>query len=143
PRGATATLACAVAEGVPRPALAAPVLRAAVAATPEERGPYLRALRALAAQPEVLDEAVRSLEVDARAGAVRLAWQVGGRALVTALGGLLQDSAAVVRIAVLEALATADDPSAVDIAHHLLQRDSSAAVRVAAVRVLEAARQGQ
>ena len=143
PRGATPALACAVAEHVPRPALAEPVLRVAVAVTREERGPYLRALRALAARPQVLEEAVRSLEAGARADAVRLAWQVGGRSVVTALGALLQDSAAAVRIAVLEAFAAAGDPSALDLARRLLQRDSSAAVRVAAVRTLEPAGDGK
>jgi HEAT repeat protein len=129
-------LACAVAEQVPIPALAEPILRAALAASSDDRGPYLRALAPFASHPEHLIGAIRVLGPAERADAVRMVWRLGGRPGVLALEELRDDPAGPVRIAVLEALEEAAHPSAVELAADLLRRDSSPDVRRAAVRLV-------
>lgn len=136
--GSTAdpVLACAVAEQVPTPGLAEPLLRAASVAEMEDRGPYLRALSALSDRPRVLIDAVRSLPPAERAGALRVVWRVGGRPVLPALRDLAEDSAAAVRMAVLDVEEEAADPAGPGLAREVLRRDSAPDVRRAALRLL-------
>ncbi len=71
-----------------------------------------------------------------RQEAVRLSWQIGGRAVLPSLRPLLADTAGPVRMAVMEVLAESGEPASVEIAEDLLKNDSSAAVRATAVYAL-------
>ncbi len=116
---------------------AAPGLLEAAAGLPDdERAVYLRALDELHPEAESLAALVSTVDPSLRAGAVRVAWQVGGRAILPFLVSLLEDSAGSVRLAVLEAFADSGDPGAERLAIELLRDDSSAAVRAFAVQML-------
>ena len=101
-----------------------------------ERGPFLRALAALGIGPEDLSSLLSAQDAAHRPRAVRVVWEIAGRAVLPFLVGLLEDSMGAVRMAVLEVFAESGDPSAATLAFELLQRDSSAAVRAAAVHAL-------
>ncbi len=100
------------------------------------RGPYLGALASMRLSAEELAGLVQEVDAAHRQAAVRLVWETGGRAVLPLLSSLLQDPAGPVRMAVLELLADAGDPSSVDIAQRHLAGDSSAAVRATAVQTL-------
>jgi len=102
----------------------------------EGRAPYLGALSALKLDPARLAGLVSVVDPTHRQEAVRLAWQLGGRAVLPFLQSLLEDTAGPVRMAVMEVLGESGDPSAVEVAEHLLANDSSAAVRATAVYIL-------
>ncbi len=118
-----------------RPA-AASLLKRATGLPAESRAPYLGALSALHLDPEELAGLVAGIDPALRQEAVRLTWQIGGRAVLPFLRSLLEDTAGPVRMAVLEVLAESGEPSTVDIAEDLLANDSSAAVRATAVYAL-------
>jgi HEAT repeat protein len=134
--GAAATPAASLVQALELTELAGPLLEVAGTAPDEERAPYLRALGALHLDPETLGALVSRIDPAARRGAVRVVWQVGGRAVLPFLVSLLEDSAGPVRLAVLEVFAESGDPGAARLATELLRDDSSAAVRATAVHVL-------
>jgi HEAT repeat protein len=112
------------------------LLKRASGSSAEARAPYLGALSALGLDPAELAALVRAVDPSNRQEAVRLAWQIGGRAVLPSLQTLLDDTAGPVRMAVMEVLAESGEPSALEIAKDLLANDSSAAVRATAVYTL-------
>src|SRR5439155_548391 len=123
-----AELAATVAGRLALTPVAANLLRRAALTQPEERGPYLAALHAIGPDPSELARMVAEVDPGYRQAAVRLAWQVGGQAVVPHLSTLLADSAGPVRMAVVEVLADSGDPAGAAIARERLAVDSSAAV---------------
>lgn len=116
---------------------AAPLLLdAASQISREDAGPYLAALKALDLEPGSLVDLLASVDPSHRQTAVRLVWQLGGNAVLPYLPPLLDDSSGPVRMAVLEVLTESGDPSAARFAQHLLESDSSAAVRATAMQLL-------
>jgi HEAT repeat protein len=112
------------------------LLPSAARSSPEDRAPFLAALHAVRPQPDDLAAAAMSTPVNHRAAAVRLAWTVGGQAVLPHLSSLLRDPNGAVRSAVLEAMAASNDPSAPSAAATALADDPSAPVRATAVHVL-------
>jgi HEAT repeat protein len=129
-------LAATVAERVRMGEVAPEILWRACRTPAEERGPYLAALVALRQPPGELARTVLTVDILHRPTAVRIAWRVGGRAVLPFLTPMLEDPVGGVRTAVLESLAEAADPSIPIEASRLLATDSSAAVRATAVRAL-------
>jgi HEAT repeat protein len=125
-----------VVEHVPLPVAAGPLLQRASSLPAEARGPFLGALLALRLDPSKLVELVRGVDPAHRQEAVRLAWQIAGRAVLTSLRSLLDETAGPVRMAVMEVLNESGEASAAEIAEDLLANDSSAAVRATAVYTL-------
>ena len=115
---------------------AAAVLDRACSTAPDERGPYLRALAALRLSGPDLAELVATRPADDRAEAVRIAWRLGGRPALPSLAPFLEDSAGLVRVAVLDALGESGEAAAIHAALQALTGDSSVAVRAAAIRIL-------
>lgn len=132
----SATKAAAVVEQLRIQPAAGALMKRASASPVDARAPYLGALSALRLDPAALAALVPTVDPGDRQEAVRLAWQIGGRAVLPFLRSLLQDTAGPVRMAVMEVLAESGEPSAVDIAEDLLANDSSAAVRATAVYAL-------
>jgi HEAT repeat protein len=112
------------------------LLQRACASSEDARGPYLRALSSLRLGPEELASLAGAEDGSHRPDAVRLVWQIGGRAVLPFLVSLLEDSIAAVRMAVLEVFSESGDPAGVTLANELLRGDSSAAVRATAVHAL-------
>lgn len=108
----------------------------AAGAPAEARGPFLAALSALRIEATELARMAAEVGPANRQTAVGLAWQVGGRAVLPHLSGLLADSAGAVRMAVIEVLAESADPSAAGLAMERLVNDASAAVRATAIHAL-------
>lgn len=102
----------------------------------EDAAPYLAALKAIELEPGALVDLLSSVDPAHRQAAVRLVWQLGGNAVLPYLPPLLDDTSGPVRMAVLEVLTESGDPSAARFAQHLLESDSSAAVRAAAMQLL-------
>jgi HEAT repeat protein len=102
----------------------------------DEAAPYLAALKAIDLEPGSLVDLLSSVDPTHRQTAVRLVWQLGGNAVLPYLPPLLDDSSGPVRMAVLEVLTESGDPSAARFAQHLLESDSSAAVRATAMQLL-------
>ena len=65
-----------------------------------------------------------------------MVWQVSGRPVLAHLRELLDDSQAAVRVAVLDAFGESGDPSAIEVAAGMLERDSSPVVRATAIQVI-------
>jgi HEAT repeat protein len=131
-----AARAALVAEHLRVRPVAEVLLKRASGSPTDGRAPYLRALSALGVDPADLAGLVRGVDPSHRQEAVRLAWQIGGRAVLPFLRSLLEDTAGPVRMAVMEVLAESGEPAAVEIAEDLLANDSSAAVRATAVYTL-------
>src|SRR5207237_366102 len=72
----------------------------------------------------------------ARPGAGRRLWQVAGRRMLPPLRTMLEDSSGPVRVAVLEVFGESGDPSAIEVAHSVLEHDSSPVVRATAIQVI-------
>jgi HEAT repeat protein len=102
----------------------------------EEAAPYLAALKAVDLEPTKLVRLLADVDPAHRQPAVRLVWQLGGSPVLPYLPPLLDDTSGPVRMAVLEVLTESGDPSAARFAHHLLESDSSAAVRATAMQLL-------
>lgn len=134
--GETAELAARVAGALRLATTAQGLLARASAVHTEARGPYLEALASLGVEPSLLASLVTRVDPGNRQAAVRLVWQVAGRAILPHLTPLLEDSAGPVRMAVIEVLAESDDPSVTAIARERLATDSSAAVRATAIHAL-------
>src|SRR5205823_11661539 len=111
--------AAALVELLDVPAPARALFHRACALPPEARGPYLGALAALDVGPESLADLASSAEPILRQAAVRLAWQLGGRAILPFLSRMLEDTSGAVRLAALEVFAESGDPSAVEVADRL------------------------
>jgi len=136
-----AALAAGVAQHLGLKEVAGALLQRASATSPQGRSAYLRALKALELDPEeVRANLVAAVDPGHRPTAVRLVWEIGGRAMLGALIASLGDSAGPVRMATLEVFAESGDPSLDEHAQRLLEADSSAAVRAAAVHALSGAR---
>jgi HEAT repeat protein len=131
-----AILGAAVAQHLGLSGLARTVLERASGTSAEERGPYLSTLSSLGLSAEDLAGLLGSVDPLHRQTAVRIVWQVGGRAVLPFLPRLLEDSAGPVRMAALEVLSESGDPTGVTLAQRLLVGDSSAAVRATAVQAL-------
>jgi HEAT repeat protein len=131
-----AASAALVIEHVPLNQVAGALLQRASGLPADARAPYLGALSTLQIDPAEMAEQVRGVDPAHRQEAVRLAWQLGGRSLLSTLRSLLDDTAGPVRMAVMEVLNESGDPAAVQIAEDLLANDSSAAVRATAVYTL-------
>lgn len=131
-----AAKAAAVVEHLRVGPAAEALMKRASGLSAEARAPYLGALSALRLAPADLAALVPSVDPIHRQEAVRLAWQIGGRAVPPFLRPLLEDTAGPVRMAVMEVLAESGEPAAVEIAQNLLANDSSAAVRATAVYTL-------
>ncbi len=131
-----ATKAASVVEHLGVLQAAESLLKRASGLPGEARAPYLGALSALQLDPADLAALVPTVDPAHRQEAVRLSWQVGGRAVLPSLRPLLEDTAGPVRMAVMEVLAESGEPAAVEIAEDLLKNDSSAAVRATAVYIL-------
>jgi HEAT repeat protein len=134
--GEAAELAARVAGNQGLETTAFGLLHRAAGIQAEARGPYLDALEALALDPAELARLVAEVEPVHRQAAVRLAWQVGGQAVLPHLSSLLEDSAGPVRMAVIEVLAESGDPAGMAVARERLAADSSAAVRATAIHAL-------
>lgn len=132
----SAARAALVAEHLRLAPTAGALLKRASGLPAEARAPYLGALSALGLGPADLAELVASVGPAHRPEAVRLSWQLGGRAVLPSLRSLLEDTAGPVRMAVMEVLAESGDPAAAEVAQELLENDSSAAVRATAVYAL-------
>ncbi|HEX8099084.1 MAG TPA: HEAT repeat domain-containing protein, partial [Actinomycetota bacterium] len=116
---------------------AAPLLLDVASQVPkEEASPYLAALQAINLEPPALIQLLSSVDAAHRPAAVRLVWQIGGSAVLPYLPPMLDDTSGPVRMAVLEVLTESGDPSAARFAQHLLESDSSAAVRATAMQLL-------
>jgi HEAT repeat protein len=131
-----AARAAGVAEHLRIRPVAEVLLKRASGSPVDGRAPYLGALSALGVEPADLAGLVRGVDPSHRQEAVRLAWQIGGRAVLPFLRSLLEDTAGPVRMAVMEVLAESGEAAAVEIAEGLLANDSSAAVRATAVYTL-------
>src|SRR5947199_6324214 len=118
--GLSSAGAAAVAQALRLHEASAAVLEVAAALPDDERAPYLRALAEMHPKAESLAALVSTTDHSVRAGAVRVSWQVGGRAILPFLVSLLEDSAGAVRLAVLEAFADSGDPGAERLATELL-----------------------
>jgi HEAT repeat protein len=136
PRPDRAMLGAAVVQHTRLRGLARTVLERASGAPSDERGPFLSTLASLRFPPEELAGLLSSVDPLHRQSAVRVVWQVAGRAVLPFLPKLLEDSAGPVRMAALEVLSESGDPQGVTQAQRLLAEDSSAAVRATAVQVL-------
>src|SRR5205814_755147 len=66
----------------------------------------------------------------------RLMWQVAGRRVLPALRTMLEDTSGPVRVSVLEVFGESGDPSAIEVAHRVLEHDSSPVVRATAIQVI-------
>jgi HEAT repeat protein len=132
----SAAKAASVAERLGLRPAAQALLKRASALPAHGRAPYLGALAALRLDPAELAGLVASVDLTHRQEAVRLSWQLGGRAVLPFLRSLLEDTAGPVRMAVMEVLGESGEPSAVQVAEELLANDSSAAVRATAVYTL-------
>lgn len=131
-----AAVSAHVAERLMLSQVAPAILARAAAAPPEARGPFIRALSSFALEPEALRGALAEVQVQSRANAVAVVWQIGGRAALPHLRSLLKDSYGPVRMAVLEAFGESRDPAAIEVARGVLASDSSSAARSQAVRLL-------
>ena len=131
-----AALAARVAQHLGLAETASLLLQRASHASVETRAPYLGALASFDLAPRAMVELVASVDPTHRQSAVRLVWQIGGRAVAPALPALLTDSAGPVRMATLEVIAESGDPAGVTLAEELLRTDSSAPVRATAVHLL-------
>lgn len=131
-----AVLGAAVVQHLGLTGLAKSVLERAGGIQEEDRGPYLAAIASLGLSPQDLARLLEIVDPLHRQSAVRIVWQVGGRAVLPFLPKLLDDSAGAVRMAVLEVLSDSGDPATVGLAQRLLAGDSSAAVRATAVHAL-------
>ena len=115
---------------------AAALLERAGVGAEHTRAPYARALASMSLTPEELVALAAGREAVRRSAAVRVVWEIGGEGTLPFLVSLLEDSVGAVRMAVLEVFAESGDPAASRLALELVKRDSSAAVRAAAVQAL-------
>ncbi|HYT77947.1 MAG TPA: HEAT repeat domain-containing protein [Actinomycetota bacterium] len=134
--GDVAARAASVVEYLRLQQAAESLLKRASGMPTEARAPYLGALSSLQLDPADLAALVPTVDPVHRQEAVRLSWQIGGRAVLPSLRPLLADTAGPVRMAVMEVLAESGEPASVEIAEDLLKNDSSAAVRATAVYAL-------
>ncbi len=131
-----AALAAEVA-GVAALTEAAPeVLVRATAFEPEARGSFVRALSSFQMESQAMVGLAHGVDPSRRPEAIRVVWQVAGRPALAHLRGLLEDSQAAVRVAVLDAFGDSGDPSAIEVAAGVLERDSSPVVRATAIQVI-------
>src|SRR5207237_988013 len=79
----------------------------------------------LAVAPESYVQLLSSAPSDQRPDAVRLLWQVAGRAVIPQIHAFLEDPSAQVRLAALEVLGESGEPDAAEVARTVLERDSS------------------
>lgn len=100
------------------------------------RGPCLGALSSFGLSPAHLVDLVPPVEPARRPEAVRIVWQVAGRSSLPYLRTLLGDSSGPVRMAVLDIFGESGDPAAIEVAHGVLEVDSSPAVRATAIKVI-------
>lgn len=134
--GEQTLLAAGVAQRLPVPGLALPLLRRASVAAAEDRAACVRALAALPLDPGDLVALLPGVEPLHRPAAVRVLWEVGGHGVLPALAGAFSDTSAAVRMAALAVFEESGDPAVFAVAERLLQQDSSATVRAAAVQAL-------
>ena len=78
----------------------------------------------------------KSVDANHRPDAIRLRWQVAGRKVLPTLRKLLDDTSGPVRVAVLDVFGESGDPRAIEVAHTVLETDSSPVVRATAIRVI-------
>jgi HEAT repeat protein len=128
--------AAGVAEAAGLTEVAAEILGCAAALRPEERGPLVGALASFGLDPAELVTVAGDVDANNRPDAIRLLWQVSGRGVLPALRNLLADSSGPVRVAVLDVFGDSGDPSAIEVAHGVLETDSSPIVRATAIRVI-------
>lgn len=102
----------------------------------ESRGEFVGALSALELDPQTLAGLADGVEASRRHEALRLAWEVAGSRLLPHLTSFLTDSSGPIRMVALEILGESGEPQALEVAHRVLERDTSPAVRSAAVKVL-------
>jgi HEAT repeat protein len=131
-----ASLGARVAETFGLTELGTELVERAAELPPEARGPFVGALSSFSMEPAAMAGLVRTVDVTRRQEAIRLVWQVGGRPLLPHLREVLSDSSGPVRIAVLEVFGESGDPSALEVAHTVLEMDSSPAVRAKAIHVM-------
>lgn len=112
------------------------LLRRAASVPPEARGPFIHALASFRLSGDDILRLVRNVPGHTRPTAVRIGWELGGRAVKAPLTDLLHDTAGSVRMAVLESLAETGDPADLAFAQERLVADSSAAVRAAALNAV-------
>jgi HEAT repeat protein len=122
--------------GHPETADVRSLLDAATTLGGPEREASERALAALRVGGEELVEHASAVDPLRRPEAVRVIWRLAGPAILPYLPRMAGDSSGPVRSAVLEVVAESADPAGMALAHLLLEDDSSAAVRAAAVRAL-------
>jgi HEAT repeat protein len=125
-----------VAEAAGLSEVAAEILACAATLQPEERGPLVGALSFFNFDPADLVAVAANVDANNRPDAIRLLWQVSGRKVLPALRRLLEDSSGPVRVAVLDVFGESGDPSAIEVAHSVLEIDSSPVVRATAIRVI-------
>jgi HEAT repeat protein len=133
---AEASLAGAVAEAATLHEVAGDILDRASGIRPEARGSLVGALSSLGLEDRELVALAGSVEVSRRPDAVRLLWQVAGRRVLSPLRTMLEDSSGPVRVSVLEVFGESGDPSAIEVAHSVLEHDSSPVVRATAIQVI-------
>jgi HEAT repeat protein len=129
-------VAARVAEAAGLTEVAAEILGCAARLGPEERGLLVGALSSFGLDPADLVAVVGDVDANSRPDAIRLLWQVSGRGVLPALRGLLEDTSGPVRVAVLDVFGDSGDPSAIEVAHSVLETDSSPVVRATAIRVI-------
>lgn len=83
-----------------------------------------------------LAELVHAVEAPRRREALRLVWRLAGARFLPHLAFFLTDPSGPIRVVALEILGESRDPDAFEVARSLLERDTSPAVRAAAVKVL-------
>src|SRR5437763_9343185 len=116
--------------------LAPALVARALVAPPDTRSVMVRALAELAVAPESYVQLLSSAPSDQRPDAVRLLWQVAGRAVIPQIHAFLEDPSAQVRLAALEVLGESGEPDAAEVARTVLERDSSPVVRATAIRAI-------
>ena len=125
--------------------LAPALVERALVAPPDTRSVMVRALAELAVAPESYVQLLSSAPSDQRPDAVRLLWQVAGRAVIPQIHAFLEDPSAQVRLAALEVLGESGEPDAAEVARTVLNAltalaeawgDSSPVVRATAIRAI-------
>ncbi|MBI4259574.1 MAG: HEAT repeat domain-containing protein [Actinobacteria bacterium] len=131
-----ASLGARVAEMLGLSDLAPDVLERAADLPAESRAAFMGALASFRLEAAALVDLVAEVDPSRRQEAIRLLWQVAGRAVLPHLRDSLTDSSGPVRMAVLEVFGESGDPAALEVAHSVLEMDSSPAVRATAIQVM-------
>ena len=131
-----ALAAAQVAQALGLREVAGDILERAAGMSGGARTGFVGALANLGVDASTLSELARGVESSRRHEAIRLVWQVAGPTAIPYLKPLLEDSSGPIRMVALEVIGASGDPEAPQLAHRILEADSSPSVRATAVKVL-------